>query len=57
MSELNIVRLLFFIILIILAFADLTKGTVVGLIFCEAILGLIIAGCWVPYIIVGRDYN
>jgi len=57
MGELNIVRILFFIILIILAFTDLTKSTVVGLIFCEAILGLIIAGCWVHYIIFRRDYE
>jgi len=57
MSDLNIVRLLFFLILFILAFADLTKPTTVGLIFCELILGFIIAGAWVHYILFGRDYD
>jgi len=57
MSDLNIVRLLFFLILFILAFADIAKPTIVGLIFCELILGLIIAGSWTHYILFGRDYD
>lgn len=57
MSILNVVRLLFFIILITLAFADLTRSTVIGLIFCAFVLGLIISGYWVHYIIFGSDYK